>query len=128
MMLLLLPFSSTTFYPSAPPRLLIFPVEINSKSGAGDSPLHVALMNGSWAAAQLLLQNGADPDQLTADGNTPLHYLVENFEDEALLQGFLFRKTPLNVRNRDGLTPLGVAQRRGRTAMADTLRRHGAQL
>jgi len=43
-----------------------------------ETPLHWACLNGGTEAVRLLLQAGANPNQLSTDGKTGLHYSVIN--------------------------------------------------
>nr|XP_060610533.1 ankyrin repeat and SOCS box protein 3 isoform X1 [Anolis sagrei ordinatus] len=51
---------------------------IRSKTFEGTSSLHLSARRGSLECAALLLESGADPNELTNDATTPLFLAVEN--------------------------------------------------
>ncbi|KAL8670597.1 MAG: hypothetical protein Q9168_004871 [Polycauliona sp. 1 TL-2023] len=51
--------------------------DVNSKDDLGQTPLHVAISGGHYAASEILLQRGADVDATGAYGITPMHLLVK---------------------------------------------------
>lgn len=52
----------------------------------GTTALHLAVWNGNLACTQLLLENGADPDQLTTEGKCPLEFTTDPKMVALLLQ------------------------------------------
>ena len=54
---------------------------INSDDQYGDSPLHYAVQRSNYKAAEILLQNGANPDDTDDQGITPLA-LAARIEDD----------------------------------------------
>lgn len=52
---------------------------------------------------------GDDPRLVDSDGNTPLHIATGNKIDAKKLSMLVAQKYPINGRNRDGITPLGLA-------------------
>ena len=57
--------------------LLALGAQVNSGEGARGTPLHKAAGVGQADNVRLLLQHGAHPDALTADGLTPLEYALQ---------------------------------------------------
>ncbi|XP_042330252.1 ankyrin repeat and SOCS box protein 3 isoform X1 [Sceloporus undulatus] len=51
---------------------------IRSKTFEGTCPLHLSASRGSLECAAILLESGADPNELTNDATTPLFLAVEN--------------------------------------------------
>ncbi|KAH0622857.1 hypothetical protein JD844_025625 [Phrynosoma platyrhinos] len=51
---------------------------IRSKTFEGTCPLHLSASQGSLESAAVLLESGADPNELTNDATTPLFLAVEN--------------------------------------------------
>ena len=81
--------------------------ELDHRDRKGRTPLMKALLAGNTSAVRLLLNYGADPCLIDNDGRNILFYLPENFEEE-LLDELLEADVPLNVRDRNGRTPLMV--------------------
>jgi len=112
--------------------LLLPHVPIDSVSGAGETGLHVTLMNELWDAALFLLQHGASPRRQMSEGMTPLHLLADGYDEKSdackrLLQGFLYAGCDLNVLDEDGRTPLAIALKMGKPMLAKELTRHGGR-
>ena len=49
-------------------------VDVNVKNVAGNTPLHLALMQKHFKIATLLSENGANANITNMEGNSPLHY------------------------------------------------------
>jgi ankyrin repeat protein len=96
---------------------------------AGMTPL-LAATRDSWhgrpEAVMTLLANGADPRASDAEGNTPLHHAARSSDPgvAALLRD---AAADLDVRNRDGITPLGVACAGANWRLARFLLERGAK-
>jgi ankyrin repeat protein len=103
-------------------------VDVNA-AHAGMTPL-LAATRDSWhgrpEAVMTLLANGADPRACDAEGNTPLHHAARSSDPgvAALLRD---AAAGLDVRNRDGITPLGVACAVGNWRLARFLLERGAR-
>ena len=61
--------------------LLRHGAQINISDKMGITPLIVACQYGNHYLVNFLLQNGADVDICSLDGNTPLHHLIERVDD-----------------------------------------------
>jgi ankyrin repeat protein len=102
-------------------------VDLNA-AHAGMTPL-LAATRDSWhgrpEAVMTLLANGADPRVADLEGNTPLHHAARSSDPgvAALLRD---AAAELEVRNEDGLTPLGVACAAGNWRLARFLLERGA--
>lgn len=96
---------------------------------AGMTPL-LAATRDSWhgrpEAVMTLLANGADPRATDADGNTALHHAARSSDPgvAALLRD---AAAGLDVLNRDGITPLGIACASGNWRLARFLLERGAR-
>jgi ankyrin repeat protein len=95
-------------------------------------PDHSALINlvrqGNAHMAAVLLESGADPNQLDMFGWTPLHYAVTARKPDLELIALLVRHgASVNVIGRDGRTPLHRAAMFGRAEDVKLLLALGAQ-
>lgn len=99
--------------------LLEHGAKVNIK-GRGFTPLGMAAKNGSLPIVKLLLRAGADPDQKSDDGDTPLHgaALMNRFEVAVAL---LNAQSDLTLFNRKKVTPLAVAAAEGHGEIASML-------
>ncbi|WP_242101847.1 ankyrin repeat domain-containing protein [Lysobacter sp. M2-1] len=103
-------------------------VDLNA-AHAGMTPL-LAATRDSWhgrpEAVMTLLTNGADPRAADGEGNTPLHHAARSSDPgvAALLRD---AAAELDVRNRDGVTPLGIACAAGNWRLARFLLERGAK-
>jgi ankyrin repeat protein len=103
-------------------------VDLNA-AHAAMTPL-LAATRDSWhgrpEAVMTLLANGADPRTADADGNTPLHHAARSSDPgvAALLRD---AAAELDVRNAEGVTPLGIACAAGNWRLARFLLERGAK-
>uniref|UniRef100_A0ABD2XA48 Uncharacterized protein n=1 Tax=Trichogramma kaykai TaxID=54128 RepID=A0ABD2XA48_9HYME len=98
-------------------------VQMNAQDKLGNTPLHLALVDGYLSIAKLLLKNGSDPTVVNAKGETPLEIIYskkretleswERAEDWAILLKLIFeitdandRTIQINTRDKLGNTPL----------------------
>lgn len=90
---------------------------VHQTDQAGDTPLHYALREHTFAYIDLLLQNGADPLQADSEGKTALHRLAEKLSTDqkasALFKHFLETGVDINTRDKEGNTPLLRYMRHG---------------
>ena len=104
-------------------------VDVNAAHAGGMTPL-LAATRDSWHgrpdAVMTLLANGADPRAADHEGNTPLHHAARSSDPgvAALLRD---ASAALDARNRDGITPLGVACAVGNWRLARFLLERGAK-
>jgi ankyrin repeat protein len=83
----------------------------------GETPLHWAAMTGTFLAVKALADAGADLDAQDARaGNTALHAAVSH-DDIVLIHYLLSKNVRTDIRNKDGLTALELAQSRGRASV-----------
>jgi ankyrin repeat protein len=103
-------------------------VDLNA-AHAAMTPL-LAATRDSWhgrpEAVMTLLANGADPRTPDADGNTPLHHAARSSDPgvAALLRD---AAAEVDVRNGEGVTPLGIACAAGNWRLARFLLERGAK-
>ncbi|RTE84485.1 hypothetical protein BHE90_000848 [Fusarium euwallaceae] len=110
---------------SVPALLALFQrgANINLRNEAGETPLLLAIREGSRELMNELFQYGADPTIGDNIGIRPLHYAEDAYTIRYLLQ----RGASLNAAtNRDQVTALMVAAHRGRAEAVDALLNEGA--
>jgi len=94
-------------------------------SGAGNSPVADATMNGDRAALRSLLQQKADVNAAQADGATALQWAA--YRDDQDAAGLLIAAgANVNLRNREGASALYLAAINGSAAMIEKLLNAGA--
>jgi hypothetical protein len=91
----------------------------------GYTPLRWAAIRGEGQVAKLLLEAGAHPNSVGADGGTPLHGAAHH-DDPAMMTALLEAGGDVTIQNRWGRTPLHVAARRGCLQVAALLLEAGA--
>ena len=85
-------------------------IDLNKKSYVGeDTALHFAVCGDSKLFVEVLLKNGANPNQRNKFGATPLHY-VQSKEVADLLH---FYGADTTLVNNDGLTPMKYILKNG---------------
>ncbi|KAK2829538.1 hypothetical protein Q7C36_017528 [Tachysurus vachellii] len=108
-------------------ELLFREAEVDADPG-GRTALHDACSGGHHACVKLLLEHGADPNLLSADGNAPLH-LCNTAETYACTELLVSMGADVNVAQRDTcLTPLHLACRRGLEEHVELLLAHRADV
>ena len=128
--------------------------DVNAKLVDGETVLHVAARLGLADLAGTLLSSGADPNARTDSGHTPLHLVGgEDLFTGILKAAWLERQTvgsflagiaaasqgrtavvevllaggaDINAKDENGLTPLQLAAKTGRTDLVELLKRHHA--
>ncbi len=105
--------------------------EVDARTGSGLTPLLLASYHGHKGIVRLLLARGARQELQDSDGDSALHDAMD-FGDRASIVALLCAApgatAALALRNRNGLTPLGLAVERGRAACEAVLRARGAPL
>ena len=74
----------------------------------GQTPLHYAATSGNIKVAQILIENGADPNAANVEGRTPIFNAAEEGRRE-VAQLLIENGADLDVRGEDGYTPLDWA-------------------
>ncbi len=94
----------------------------------GKTALQAAAEKGSFFAAQMLLNHGADANAFSDDKlSSPLHAAAE-LADTSILLLLIHKRGKIHAANDSGTTPLMVAARRNRPEPLKVLLTHGASL
>ncbi len=91
-----------------------------------NTPLQAALLSGQVEVARMLVAKGADVNFKQAEGFTALHEAAQ-LGSEELVELLVGAGAEVNAKGGDGRTPLDLAIKAKKLAVADLLRRHGAQ-
>ncbi len=106
---------------------------VRAKTATRVTPLHYAAIRGHVDVARFLIQAGADLEERTDDGRTPLQFVFENPEmnesARAALTGLLASGTDIvNSIDGNGLAPLHHAALLGNASAASILIGRGAMI
>lgn len=107
-------------YSDLPEFVEVTLIDVNQRGNFGNTPLHVAAVQGDVDAIELLLSAGADPNALGELGNTPLHDAVIS-EKLDVIAVLLRAGADPGKRNDDGRTPREVALLTKRAVAAHAL-------
>lgn len=88
---------------------------------------HTALDSNSLELARLLITRGADVDQKTDDGQSPLHLAVRSGNDR-LVKLLIANGADVNARDFEEYTPLHSAAWKGHVGVVETLVSNGANV
>jgi uncharacterized protein len=100
-------------------------IDALTKNKFRNTPLMSAMLGDAVNAATVLLEKGADVEIPEEGGFRALHIAAES-GDLRLVKLLLDHKARIDAKSDDGTTPLGVATKRGREAIAKLLRARGA--
>ena len=92
----------------------------------GWTPLRLAVIHGHMAAAEVLLNAGADPNVTDKENIPLLHQAVIRGKKE-MVELLLDKKADVNIKDADGETPLDEADEQGNKEIIELLRQHGAK-
>lgn len=96
-------------------------IDVNSFDSCGQTPLHIAAIQGYVDVIQFLVSIGADPDVTDCNGWTPLHFAsIEGHVEavELLLNRSTFVKYAIT---KDGKTAFALAVEKGHSKLYDML-------
>ncbi|MGZ4135107.1 MAG: ankyrin repeat domain-containing protein [Tumebacillaceae bacterium] len=96
-----------------------------STNAMDNTPLHAALAGRRTEVAKLLVEHGADINNVAGGGWTPLHLAAANGDAE-MVDILLTREAQFNLKNDDGHTPLALAEQYKHENIAESLRSKGA--
>lgn len=96
---------------------------VNARGAHGIPLLYFPVIRAKLAAAEYLLQHGADPNLSSPDGITPLHGAVM-FSQPKMAIWLLEHGAHPNLKY-DGKTPLALALEKNQAELAEVLRSHG---
>lgn len=89
-----------------------------------NTALHAAIAGArDLAVIRLLLERGARTDLRDSNGQTCLHSAAFHDDSVEIVRLLLERGADPAARDHDGATPLGLAEQRGKTNVAELLRR-----
>jgi ankyrin repeat protein len=101
------------------------PTVVNSRDGAGNTALLIAINRNDPTWTGFLLNKGADPNLAGVDGDTPLIAAARiGFEDAA--EWLIGLGAKVDATNKMGETPLIVAVQQRNTHLVRVLLEHGA--
>jgi len=105
---------------------------IDSSDECGFTPLMKACLNGNLDIAKLLLDTGANPNNVNMDdvegGPSPLFYVIDHFCNVPLIRLLLQRGANPNVLDKNHATPLIRAVHRGNKVLMELLVSYGADV
>lgn len=94
--------------------------DVASKNSLGQTPTYVAASNGFHHVLTLLLERGANANDVALDGTTPLHAASENNHERAARILLKYNARP-DVMALSGYTPLHLAAKYGHNEVVSTL-------
>ena len=110
-------------------RPLITNESVNVADHHGTRPLHIAGRKGFVQTVQLLVDCGADVNELNEDGQTPLHTAAGGEKDCPELCSILMKHdAKIDAVDKDGNQPLHLACKQWHTATVRLLLSHGADV
>ncbi len=92
------------------------PIEVNTRSNNGSTPMHWMATLGDVNAIELLLSNGAFIDVQDDEGNTPLHEAV-SMRHADTVKFLLSNGANPNLANEGGFTSYNMAKSKGLETM-----------
>ena len=103
-------------------------VDVNATNNENESALLVACQKGNLHTINILLDSGADPSIASTEGNTCLHYAVDGRCSKKVLQAIIDIGADVNATNKEGVTALMVACKKGNVDATYVLLQAGADL
>jgi ankyrin repeat protein len=100
------------------------PIDLDIPDHEGNGPFMYALKQGCTRMIRYFLAIGYDPSVIREDGESPIHFAMKNTNPcilRAITKGF-----PIDVKNKDGHSPLAVAILSDNDVAVDILYRRAA--
>ena len=101
-------------------------IAARSRNQMANLPLNAAVASGSYEAASILIEHGADVNSRGSSASVPLHSAAAN-GDLRLIELLLSRGADINAKMDSGVTPLTLALERNHEEAAALLRSKGAK-
>lgn len=110
--------------PTAIDWLLTNKANPNHKDKFGNTPLYIAARMNDKTTFNKLIQHGADIQQTLPNGENLWHYTIRR--EQIKLADVLFqKKADINKENKDGWTPLDLAEYKEQFTLAEQIKQHG---
>ena len=107
--------------------LLEHGADVNARNNGNSTALMLAAQMGDLAIVKTLLAHGAEVNAQNVYGYSALLYAVAAEGNEpALLKALLAKDASIHLKAKDGLTPLALASRKGKTETVRLLTQAGA--
>lgn len=101
------------------------PKLIEARTEDGNTPLHLAALEGHAAVARVLLEHGAQVNARGLRQETPLH-MAMYYGHREVAELLLDKRAEPNLQSATGETPLHVAARKGQRDLVELLLEHDA--
>lgn len=110
--------------PTAIDWLLVNKANPNHKDKFGNTPLYIAARMNDKTTFNKLIKHGADIQQTLPNDDNLWHYTIRL--DQIKLTDILFqKKVDINKENKDGWTPLDLAEYKEQLTLAEQIKQHG---
>jgi ankyrin repeat protein len=100
-------------------------IAARSRNQMANLPLNAAVASGSYEAASILIEHGADVNSRGSSASVPLHSAAAN-GDLRLIELLVLHGADVNAKMDSGVTPLALAVERNHEEAAALLRSKGA--
>lgn len=92
--------------------------DVNLGGGVYGSALHIAVVRNDHLLSDMMIKRGAEVNVADADGNTPLHFIMNVFSKsetkyKAIAESLVLSGARPNSRNKDLWSPLHIAAKKG---------------
>lgn len=108
--------------------LLAAGARFDAKGNGFVSCFEEAVNRGNMAISKLLLEKGANINEINAEGEQPLHIAVSNTDGAEMVKWLLMMKANVNGRDKYGATPLHNAVRTGNREIVSILLKASANI